>query len=115
MRGPDDVDKNLNIYPARKVYTLPARVLAWSLTWTPVAARNIYSWSNYTPLGKVRVVMIGQDPYHGPGQAHGTRTRRHFVASCPTQSVHDFLFTPCAFLLQSLLFRPTWCPGAPIA
>ncbi|KAI0297237.1 uracil-DNA glycosylase [Multifurca ochricompacta] len=34
-------------------------------------ARNIYSWSNYTPLGKVRVVMIGQDPYHGPRQAHG--------------------------------------------
>lgn len=24
-----------------------------------------------TPLGAVRVVLIGQDPYHGPGQAHG--------------------------------------------
>jgi uracil-DNA glycosylase len=24
-----------------------------------------------TPLGKVRVVILGQDPYHGPGQAHG--------------------------------------------
>ena len=24
-----------------------------------------------TPLGDVRVVLIGQDPYHGPGQAHG--------------------------------------------
>lgn len=24
-----------------------------------------------TPLDKVRVVMLGQDPYHGPGQAHG--------------------------------------------
>lgn len=24
-----------------------------------------------TPLEKVRVVVIGQDPYHGPGQAHG--------------------------------------------
>ncbi|ABV88629.1 uracil-DNA glycosylase [Shewanella pealeana] len=24
-----------------------------------------------TPLDKVRVVLIGQDPYHGPGQAHG--------------------------------------------
>ncbi len=23
------------------------------------------------PLDKVRVVIIGQDPYHGPGQAHG--------------------------------------------
>ena len=24
-----------------------------------------------TPYGKVRAVILGQDPYHGPGQAHG--------------------------------------------
>lgn len=26
---------------------------------------------NSTPLDKVSVVILGQDPYHGPGQAHG--------------------------------------------
>ena len=26
---------------------------------------------NATPLADVRVVILGQDPYHGPGQAHG--------------------------------------------
>ncbi|HEX5276605.1 MAG TPA: uracil-DNA glycosylase [Fluviicoccus sp.] len=26
---------------------------------------------NTTPLSKVRVVILGQDPYHGAGQAHG--------------------------------------------
>lgn len=26
---------------------------------------------NSTPLEQVKVVIIGQDPYHGPGQAHG--------------------------------------------
>jgi uracil-DNA glycosylase len=26
---------------------------------------------NLTPLDQVRVVILGQDPYHGPGQAHG--------------------------------------------
>jgi len=26
---------------------------------------------NSTPLDKVEVVILGQDPYHGPGQAHG--------------------------------------------
>lgn len=26
---------------------------------------------NTTPLHKVSVVILGQDPYHGPGQAHG--------------------------------------------
>ncbi|GAW01980.1 uracil-DNA glycosylase [Lentinula edodes] len=31
---------------------------------------HIYSWSE-TPLGKVKVVIIGQDPYPGPNQAHG--------------------------------------------
>jgi uracil-DNA glycosylase len=34
-------------------------------------ANEIYSWSRYTQLGQVRVVIIGQDPYHGPNQAHG--------------------------------------------
>jgi len=32
------------------------------------AANDIYAWSRYTPLTKVRVVIIGQDPYHGPGE-----------------------------------------------
>ena len=35
-----------------------------------VIASNIYAWSR-TPLGRVRVVVIGQDPYHTPGMAHG--------------------------------------------
>ena len=26
---------------------------------------------NLTPLGEVKVVILGQDPYHNPGQAHG--------------------------------------------
>lgn len=26
---------------------------------------------NHTPLDKVKVVILGQDPYHGEGQAHG--------------------------------------------
>jgi len=31
----------------------------------------IFNALNSTPLDKVRVVIIGQDPYRGPGQAHG--------------------------------------------
>ena len=30
-----------------------------------------FSALDLTPLDKVRVVILGQDPYHGPGQAHG--------------------------------------------
>ncbi|KAH9487057.1 Uracil-DNA glycosylase [Psilocybe cubensis] len=32
---------------------------------------NIYSWSRLTPLDRVKVVILGQDPYHDVGQAHG--------------------------------------------
>ncbi len=31
----------------------------------------IFNAFNKTPFDKVRVVIIGQDPYHGPEQAHG--------------------------------------------
>ena len=32
---------------------------------------DIFNAFNITPLENVRVVLIGQDPYHGPNQAHG--------------------------------------------
>ena len=32
---------------------------------------QIFNAFNHTPFDQVRVVIIGQDPYHGPGQAHG--------------------------------------------
>ncbi|KAJ0416029.1 uracil-DNA glycosylase-like protein [Aspergillus carlsbadensis] len=32
---------------------------------------DIYSWSRHTPLHNVKVVIIGQDPYHNYNQAHG--------------------------------------------
>ena len=32
---------------------------------------QIFTAFNLTPFDKVKVVILGQDPYHGPGQAHG--------------------------------------------
>ncbi|WP_058306202.1 uracil-DNA glycosylase [Gracilibacillus massiliensis] len=32
---------------------------------------DIYNSLHYTPFHKVKVVILGQDPYHGPNQAHG--------------------------------------------
>ncbi|KAL1747122.1 uracil-DNA glycosylase-like protein [Schizophyllum fasciatum] len=49
VHGPDDTPTPLKVYPA------PC---------------DIYAWSN-TPLGRVKAVILGQDPYHGAGQAHG--------------------------------------------
>ena len=33
--------------------------------------KNIFNAFNLCPLDRVKVVIIGQDPYHEPGQAHG--------------------------------------------
>lgn len=33
--------------------------------------KQIFSAFNHTPYNHVKVVIIGQDPYHGPGQANG--------------------------------------------
>jgi len=33
--------------------------------------RLIFNAFDTTPFHEVRVVILGQDPYHGPGQAHG--------------------------------------------
>jgi uracil-DNA glycosylase len=43
-------NKNKSIYPKRS---------------------DIFAAFKYTPLEDVKVVILGQDPYHGPGQAHG--------------------------------------------
>ena len=32
---------------------------------------EVFNAFNATPLDKVKVVILGQDPYHGPNQAHG--------------------------------------------
>nr|ADM22784.1 uracil-DNA glycosylase [Human alphaherpesvirus 1] len=32
---------------------------------------DVFSWTRYCTPDEVRVVIIGQDPYHHPGQAHG--------------------------------------------
>ena len=34
-------------------------------------AEETFASLNMTPLNSVKVVIIGQDPYHGPGQGHG--------------------------------------------
>ena len=46
----------VNICTGKKIFPAPA---------------NIFNAFNLCPLDKVKVVMIGQDPYHEPGQAHG--------------------------------------------
>ncbi len=59
----------------RKSYIieLAAFVEAERLSGVPIyPSRNlVFNAFQQTPFDKVKVVIVGQDPYHGPGQAHG--------------------------------------------
>ncbi len=35
------------------------------------AQDDVFNAFRYTELSDIKVVILGQDPYHGPGQAHG--------------------------------------------
>ena len=52
---------------------------------------DIFNSLKYTPYENVKAVIIGQDPYHGPGQAHGL---------CFSVLIHHLL---CRIFLKNLM------------
>ena len=60
---------------------------------------EVFSAFNLTPFDKVKAVVIGQDPYHGPGQGHGlsfsVKVSQFYVFSYGTTP-------PCSLLALSL-------------
>ena len=48
---------------------LRERKLSGKIIFPP--GNQIFSAFDETPINRVKVVILGQDPYHGPGQAHG--------------------------------------------
>nr|XP_020657531.1 uracil-DNA glycosylase [Pogona vitticeps] len=34
-------------------------------------AQQVFTWTQMCDIQNVKVIILGQDPYHGPGQAHG--------------------------------------------
>ncbi|OFX16448.1 MAG: uracil-DNA glycosylase [Bacteroidetes bacterium GWA2_31_9] len=66
--------KNILIDEFSKEYfiTLKQFLLEEKQTQTIYPKGNeIFAAFNHTPFDKVKVVILGQDPYHGTGQAHG--------------------------------------------
>lgn len=53
----------------RKLYEFIHQEYATKTVYPP--AQDIFNAFHLTPLSDVKVVIIGQDPYHEPGQAHG--------------------------------------------
>ena len=56
-------------YFAELVYFLKTEKQLGRLIYPP--GTLIFNAFNQTPFNKVKIVILGQDPYHGAGQAHG--------------------------------------------
>lgn len=59
------------------------------------AGRDIFNAFNLTSVKDVKVVILGQDPYHGPGQAHGLSFSVPEGASLPPslQNIYKEMYT----------------------
>ena len=53
----------------RDLYQFVKTEYATTLVYPP--AEDIFNALHFTPLGEVKVVILGQDPYHNEHQAHG--------------------------------------------
>ena len=40
---------------------------------------QVFSWTTACPLEDIKVVIMGQDPYHGPHQAHGNTSYHYSI------------------------------------
>ena len=57
----------------KEYYLTLRKFLAYEYRHTTIypSMYDIFNALKYTPFHEVRVVILGQDPYHNPGQAHG--------------------------------------------
>ncbi len=53
----------------KDLYNFIKKAYGESVVYPP--SEDIFNALKYTPYSNVKVVLVGQDPYHEPGQAHG--------------------------------------------
>lgn len=71
---------------------------------------QIFNAFNSTPFDQVKVVIVGQDPYHGPGQAHGLCfSVQHGVKPPPSlKNIYKELATDVAFQIPTHGYLQSW-------
>lgn len=73
-----------DVFESSKFEQLMQRVFDEYKTKTVYPPQNkVFSAFKLTPYDKVRVVILGQDPYHGAGQAHGVSFSVMPNVACP--------------------------------
>ena len=53
----------------KELYTFVREEYSKTVIYPP--SDEIFNAFHFTPLSKVKVLLLGQDPYHGENQAHG--------------------------------------------
>lgn len=73
-------------------------------------SREIFSAFDLTPFEAVKVVILGQDPYHGPGQAHGLCfSVKHGVKTPPSlQNIYKELNTDLGLSVPNHGYLESW-------
>ncbi|MTI16366.1 uracil-DNA glycosylase [Rhodobacteraceae bacterium RKSG542] len=71
---------------------------------------NRYAAFEATPLESVKVVILGQDPYHGPGQAHGLSfsVLKGVTPPPSLKNIYKELATDVGFEIPSHGFLQSW-------
>jgi uracil-DNA glycosylase len=64
---------------------------------------DIFNALNSTPLDEVKVVIIGQDPYHGPEQAHGLcfSVKKDIKIPPSLRNIYKELHSDCQFKIPN--------------
>lgn len=74
------------------------------------ASSEIFAAFDHTPFENVKVVILGQDPYHGPGQAHGLSFSVQKGVSIPPslQNIYKELNRDLRLSIPSHGFLESW-------
>ena len=62
---------------------------------------QVWTWTHMCPISQVKVVILGQDPYHNPQQAQGTVPFRSVQVSLPLHRAH-IMITDGSLFIYSL-------------
>lgn len=73
-------------------------------------SNDIFTAFNLTPLSKVKVVILGQDPYHGDGQAHGLSfsVRPNMTIPPSLVNIYQELESDCGCYIPNNGFLEKW-------
>ena len=73
-------------------------------------ADDMFNAFHFTPLQEVKVVILGQDPYHGDGQAHGLcfSVKRGVEAPPSLQNIYQELKDDCGCYIPDNGYLEKW-------